>query len=100
MISSADYIRILPELVLVVFGVIVMLWEATLDARNDRRILGVVSFIGVIASIAATVFQFGYQGSAFSGVIRVDGFSIFFHLVIGIVALMVILGSLEYLAVQ
>jgi NADH-quinone oxidoreductase subunit N len=100
MIPSADYIRILPEVILSVFGVIVMLIEATLDDRNDRRSLGASAFVGVLASIAATVFQYHYQGSAFSGVVRVDGFSIFFHFVVGIVSLLVILGSIEYLAVQ
>jgi len=100
MIPSADYIRILPEVILSVFGVIVMLIEATLDDRNDRRSLGAIAFVGVLASIAATVFQYHYQGSAFSGVVRVDGFSIFFHFVVGIVSLLVILGSIEYLAVQ
>ena len=100
MIPSGDYIRILPELVLIVFGVIVMLIEATLDAQNDRRSLGAIAFVGVLASLAATAFQFNYQGTAFSGVVRVDGFSIFFHFVVGLVSLLVILASLEYLAVQ
>jgi NADH-quinone oxidoreductase subunit N len=83
-----------------VFGVIVMLIEATLDAQNDRRSLGAIAFVGVLASLAATAFQFNYQGTAFSGVVRVDGFSIFFHFVVGLVSLLVILASLEYLAVQ
>jgi len=100
MIPSADYIRILPELVLSVFGVIVMLWEATLDSRNDRRALGIVACIGAVAALTATVFQMNYQGTAFSGVVRVDGFSIFFHFVVGLVSLLVLLGSLEYLTVQ
>src|ERR1700757_4592220 len=98
MIPSADYIRILPELILSVFGMIVMLIEATLDQQNDRRSLGAIAFVGVLASIAATVFQYGYQGPAFSGVIRVDGFSIFFHFVVGVVSLLVVLASMEYLA--
>src|SRR5436309_3523012 len=54
MIPSADYIRILPEVILSVFGIIVMLVEATLDDRNDRRSLGAIAFVGVLASIAAT----------------------------------------------
>src|SRR5438270_101880 len=100
MIPSADYIRILPEVILSIFGVVVMLIEATLDDRNDRRSLGAIAFVGVLASIAATVFQYHYRDSAFSGVVRADGFSIFFHFVVGIVSLLVILGSIEYLAVQ
>jgi NADH-quinone oxidoreductase subunit N len=100
MISSADYIRILPEVILSVFGIIVMLIEAVLDEHNDRRSLGAIAFIGVLASIAAIIFQYGYQGPGFGGGIRVDGFSIFFDFVVGVVALLVILASLEYLAVQ
>jgi NADH-quinone oxidoreductase subunit N len=98
--TSADYVRILPELVLCVFGVLVMLIEPVLSPRNDRRSLGALAFVGVLASLAATVFQYNYQGSAFSGVIRVDGFSIFFHFVVAVVSLVVILASLEYLSVQ
>ena len=40
------------------------------------------------------------MGLGFFGMIRVDAFSIFFHVLIGIITAVVILASFEYLEVQ
>jgi NADH-quinone oxidoreductase subunit N len=98
--SAADYIRILPELVLTVFGMAVMLIDPLLPEHNDRRSLGALAFVGSLLAIAATLFQSGYPGPAWFGMVQVDSFSIFFHLIVGFVASTVILASFEYLAVQ
>ncbi len=98
--NTTDYIRILPELVLTVFGMLVMLIDPLLPEHNDRKGLGVLAFIGTLLAIAATLVQTGYQGQAWFGMVQVDSFSIFFHLIIGFVASTVILASFEYLAVQ
>jgi NADH-quinone oxidoreductase subunit N len=101
-IPSVDYIRILPEIVLTVFGTIVMMIEPLLDDHNDRKSLGIVSAIGVLCAIGATIFQSQpqYHGDGFFSMVRVDAFSIFFHMVVLLVALAVILMSFEYLSVQ
>jgi NADH-quinone oxidoreductase subunit N len=98
--SAADYIRILPELVLTAFGMLVMLIDPLLPEHDDRRRLGVLALIGSLLAIAATLFQTGYPGQAWFGMVQVDSFSIFFHLIIGFVVAAVILASFEYLAVQ
>jgi NADH-quinone oxidoreductase subunit N len=100
MIPSEDYIRILPELILTLFGTIVMLIEPLMDTHSSRKPLGVVALIGALGAVAATLVQTGYTGLAFFGILRVDSFSIFFHLVVTIVAATVILASLEYNEVQ
>jgi len=103
MIPSADYLRILPELILVVAGVLVMLIEPVLDEHNDRRSIFLLAFAGTILAIAATVYQAldkGAQGLGWFGMVRVDSFSICFHLIVGFVAAMVILASFEYLKAQ
>ncbi len=100
MIPSADYIRILPEIVLALFGIVVMLAEPLMSAERDRRPLGVVAFIGALLAIVATILQTGYYGPGFWGMVRVDSFSIFFHMVVTIVSALVILASLEYMTVQ
>lgn len=100
MIPSADYIRILPELVLTVFGILVMLIDPLLDEHDNRNKLGVLALVGALLSIGATVVQAGYQGSAFFGMVKVDAFSIFFHVIVGFVATLVVLASFEYLNVQ
>jgi|SRR6185369_13824308 NADH-quinone oxidoreductase subunit N len=101
-IPSIDYIRILPEIILIVFGTIVMMADPLFDDHNDRKSLGVVSAIGVIAAIAATIYQSAprFHGDGFFNMVRVDAFSIFFHMVVLLVALASILMSFEYLSVQ
>ena len=94
------YIRILPELVLTVFGILVMLADPLLPPGKSRKPLGVVALIGAIAAVFATCVQSRYYGSAFADMIRVDTFSVFFHYLIGFVAAVVILASFEYLEVQ
>jgi NADH-quinone oxidoreductase subunit N len=103
MIPSADYLRILPELILVVAGVLVMLIEPVLDEHNDRRSIAALAFAGTILAIAATVYQAldkGAQGLGWFGMVRVDSFSICFHIIVGFVAATVILASFEYLKAQ
>ncbi len=100
MIPASDYIRILPEIVLTVFGIAVMLIEPLLSEESDRKPLGALALVGSMLAIAATLVQTYYQGAAFFGMLRVDAFSIFFHLIVGFVAALVILASYEYLAMQ
>jgi NADH-quinone oxidoreductase subunit N len=103
MISVADYIRILPELVLVATGILVMLIEPTLDEHDDRRGLGVLALAGTVVSIAAALYQAAdpsTHGLGWFGMVRVDSFSIIFHVIIGFVAASVILASFEYLKAQ
>src|SRR5512138_1973136 len=101
-IPSVDYIRILPEIVLTIFGTIVMMADPLFDDHNDRKTLGIVSAVGVVAAIAATVYQSAprFRGDGFFNMVRVDNFSIFFHMVVLLVALVAILTSFEYLSVQ
>ena len=98
--NTTDYIRILPELVLSVFGMLVMLIDPLLPEHNDRKGIGVLALVGSLLAIAATLYQSGYPGQAWFGMVQVDSFSIFFHLIVGFVVATVILASFEYLAVQ
>ena len=103
MIPSADYLRILPELVLIAFGILVMLLEPVMHDNDDRHTLGVLAFAGVILSIAASIYQAtsaDAQGLGWFGMVRVDSFSIFFHVIVAFVAATVILASFEYLKEQ
>src|SRR5271166_599860 len=100
MIPGVDYIRILPELVLSVFGILVMMVDPVIPEHGSKKPLGMIALVGVLAGLAATVYQTGYYGSAFSSMIRVDTFSVFFHFVVLLIALAVILTSFEYLEVQ
>ena len=100
MIPGVDYIRILPEIVLSVFGMAVMIIDPLLPEHDNRRSLGVLSAIGCVCALLAVFIQAAYPGMAFFNTIRVDGFSVFFHTVVILVALAATLSSFEYLEVQ
>ena len=97
-----DYIRILPEIVLSIFGLLMMAIDPVLDERRARRILGAIGLAGAIAALAATFYQAQPQfwGTAFSNMVKVDAFSVFFHIVVAAVTILVILSSYEYMEVQ
>ncbi len=97
-----DYIRILPEIVLSIFGLLIMLLDPVLDERRAPRILGGIGLLGAMAALGATFYQAQAQfwGSAFWDMVRVDAFSVFFHVVVAAVTILVILSSFEYMEVH
>ncbi len=98
--QSADYIRVLPEIVLSVFGMIVMMLEPVLDEHTGRKLLGPIALLGAVAGLVATWFMAQSPGLAFWNMVQVDGFSIFFHALVIAIAAVVILTSQEYMEVQ
>ena len=100
MIPTVDYIRILPELVLSLFGIVVMLADPVIPQQDSKKPLGIIAMVGTLAALAATAYQSRFYGDAFFNMVRVDAFSVFFHFVVILVTLAVILSSFEYLEVQ
>ncbi len=100
MIPTVDYIRILPELVLTVTGIMIMLADPVLPPAGNKKILGFIALAGTVAGLMATAIQAENFGDAFFTMVRVDAFSVFFHFVILLIALVVILTSFDYLEVQ
>jgi len=98
--QSVEYLRILPEIVLSVFGMIIMLLDPLLDERRSQKTLGSVALVGSLAAIAATLYQSQYPGVGFWNMVHVDTFSVFFHFLITTVTAVVILTSYEYMEVQ
>jgi NADH-quinone oxidoreductase subunit N len=97
---GADYMRILPELVLSLFGMLVMVVDPLLDDENSHQSLGMIALIGTLAALASTAWMAQYPGTAFWNMVRVEGFSVFFHFLVIAIAAVVILTSFEYLRVQ
>lgn len=106
-IPTVDYIRILPEIVLGVFGIIVMLVDPLIPQQNSKKPQGYIAFAGTLVTLGAVLCQARYpgifsstNGTGFFGMVRVDAFSVFFHVLITLIAMAVILVSFEYMEVQ
>src|SRR5271166_2038496 len=100
MIPTVDYIRILPELVLAIFGILAMVVDPLIPGAGSKKPLGFIALAGILAGLAATAYQSNYFGDAFFNMVRVDAFSIFFHVVVLMVSLVVVLASFDYLEIQ
>jgi NADH:ubiquinone oxidoreductase subunit 2 (subunit N) len=60
-ISIDQYVRILPELVLTVFGIAVMMLDPFFKPGASRRALGYLSLLGTIGAMAATACHRGHD---------------------------------------
>ncbi len=98
--QGIDYIRILPELVLSAFGIVIMLLDPLLDEEKSQTTLGLIGLLGALAGLASTWYMSQFPGLAFSNMVRVDSFSVFFHFLVIAIAAAIILLSYEYMAVQ
>lgn len=91
-----DLYRVAPELVLCGFGMLVM-FLAPLVSKARQGVLSAISLFGAACAFVSTGFLAIYPGSAYSGLVRADAFSLFVHLIVVGVAFLVILGSIGYL---
>ncbi len=98
--QGTDYVRILPEIVLSVFGIAIMLLDPLVDEEKSQKTLGLIGFVGALAGLASTWIMSSSPGLAFSNMVRIDTFSVFFHVIVIAVAAVVILSSFDYMTVQ
>jgi len=89
---GADYMRILPEIVLSIFGMLIMVVDPLLDEDKSHSVLGMIALIGTLAALVSTFCMAEYPGTAFSNMVRVEGFSVFFHIVVIVIAAVAILS--------
>jgi NADH-quinone oxidoreductase subunit N len=97
--QTTDLLRILPEIILAGFGVMVMVMEPFLSParRSRRRGLGWLALLGVFAAGAAALRTSFSPGLAFGGTVAADGFSLFFIYLFLLVAALTLFGSMDYL---
>jgi NADH-quinone oxidoreductase subunit N len=98
--QGTDYLRILPELILSIFGIVVMVLEPLVDEEKSQKTLGLIGFAGTVAGLISTWFMAQSPGLAFWNTVRIDSFSIFFTFLVIAIAAVVILSSFEYMATQ
>src|SRR5436190_3566838 len=92
--TLTDIHLVLPELVWCAFGVFIMLLQPVL---RNRHFFTFLALVGAIGGTAFSVVSAWNYGPGFSGLILSDAFSLFFHLLLGTVAFLVILASESYL---
>ncbi len=98
--TGAEYMGILPELILTLFGMIIMVVDPLLDDTSSHKSLGAIGLVGAVAALVSTHWMALYPGIGFWNMVRVDGFSVFFHVLVIAIAVVAILSSYEYMAVQ
>ena len=94
--AFAEYIRILPEIILTLTGTLIMFLEAIVSG-SARRIFAPLALAGLAAALAGAVIANGNPGPAFHDLIVVDGFATFFRVLVIVVGMFVVFGSTEYL---
>ncbi|MGA8160184.1 MAG: NADH-quinone oxidoreductase subunit N [Acidobacteriaceae bacterium] len=89
-------LRILPEIILTVSGILVMLADAMMAKGASRKSLGWLAVLGALAALAASLWQYSLPpGTAYFDVVRTDAFSVFFHVLLAGIVLAALLITLD-----
>jgi len=94
--TSAEYFRFLPEIILTVFGTLLMVMDA-ISERRGSPLYGNITIGGLILAAIASVSAFSDPGPAFSNMLLVDGFATFFRVLVIAVGILAVLASYRYL---
>ena len=84
-----------PVLVLAITALVLLVLDL-LPPRERKEHLGVVGLAGIVGSLVVSLYLWGADERAFQGMVILDGFAIFFNLVIGFAVGLVLLQSLDY----
>jgi NADH-quinone oxidoreductase subunit N len=96
--NPGDMLRILPEVILTISGVLVMLIDATLAPGVPRRSLGWVASLGTTFALWASLWQLSLPvGTGFYGTVETSPFTVFFHVLICGLVLVSLLLALDTL---
>jgi NADH-quinone oxidoreductase subunit N len=93
---ASEYVRFLPEIVLSVFGVMIMVLEV-ITSETQKTSLGVLSLFAIVVAFAANVYAYADPGQAFQNMITVDAYGTFFRALILVAGFLCILISFSYL---
>ena len=94
--APAELFRILPEIILTAVATLVMVLEAIVGDRT-RPVLGKIALGGLFAALWAAVVGYSNPGPAFSNMLVIDGFAVFFRVLVIIVGILTVLCSFQYL---
>ncbi len=95
--GGLDYLRFLPEIVLSIFGILIMVLEAMMRVTAKRTSLGTLALIGLAIAFLANIWAGNNPGSAFANMMVVDGYGTFFRGLVLVVGFLCVLSSFSYL---
>ncbi len=98
-VNPADTIRFLPEIILTVMGPLLMILDPLLHRRSSNA-FGHISLLSLIAALIGAIYAYGEPGTAFGGLLIVDGFATFFRVLVIVVGILTILPSYRFLRRQ
>ena len=87
--------HIFPEIALSVFGIFILLLDTFLP-KSKRHVATGIALAGIAVTAVFTLGLVGEDGTVFSGMIIVDGFSIFFRITFLIIGGLTVLASSSY----
>src|SRR5580704_17370499 len=94
--TAADYLRILPEIIMTIAGALIMLLEGLLG-ENKKRNLSALTFIAFAAALVAAVAANADPGLSFSNMLILDGFAAFFRVLVIAVGILSLFSATQYL---
>jgi len=95
-LPEIDLYLIAPEIIITVFGFLVLLVDVFSPKGEKKGYLGILSLIGIILAGVYTVPQMGGVQSGFGGMFISDGFAQFFKITFMIIAFLTVLISMGY----
>lgn len=93
--TGSDYVRLLPEIVLSVFGILVMMLEAV--SKGKRAYLAYIALSGIVIAFVLNIAAYNNPGTAFQQMVVVDAYATFFRGLVLVVGALCILASISYL---
>ncbi len=96
-IQAVDYLRFLPEIVLTVFGIVIMMLEAVTPEGSKKSFLGGIAVLGIVLAFAANIGAFTNGGVAFQNMLIIDAYGTFFRGLVLVVGFLCMLFSFSYL---
>jgi NADH-quinone oxidoreductase subunit N len=95
--SSSEYVRVLPEIILTLVGVLIMFLEAVITDEKKKSIFAPLSILGLLAALLGSVMAYADPGPAFQNMLLIDGFATFFRVLTIGVGLLAVFSSVGYL---
>jgi len=95
-LPEIDLYLIAPEIVITIFGFLVLMVDVFSPKKERKGYLGVISLIGILIAFFYTLPLMGSVSSGFGGMFTADGYALFFKITFMIIAFLTVLISMGY----